>query len=114
MQFLLIISHDDKFRPTDQLLAEIGQWTRETRLAGVLAGGNPLRPAAEAKTIRVRNGDAEVVDGPFSSSREQMCGYVLVNCDSFEEAIELATNHPMAKVATIELRPVWTELAGPT
>ncbi|MGH8398444.1 MAG: YciI family protein [Gammaproteobacteria bacterium] len=111
-QFLLIICHDDDFVPTDALIAEIGAWIRKMEKQGIRRYGNPLRPAAEATTVRVRNGKRVLKNGPFENSREKICAYELIECADLEQAVELTTKHPMAKIATIEVRPVWTDLAS--
>lgn len=112
MHYLLIISHNDLFRPTDDLLKNIGAWIKEMEDRGVRVYGNPLQPPATATTVRIRDGKLAVTQGPFARSREQMCAYELIECASQEEAVEVASRHPMAKAATIEVRPVWHELAG--
>jgi len=111
VQFLFIISHDDTFRPTDDLIGEIGRWIGDARSRGVLLSGVPLRPPGEALTVRIRDGRLGVTSGPFSDSSEQMCAYELIECGDLEEAVDLAAAHPMAKAATIEVRPVWNELS---
>ncbi|MGC4074860.1 MAG: YciI family protein [Nibricoccus sp.] len=110
MRFLFIISHDDAFAPTPQLIAEIGTWTKKRRAEGVLIDSNPLKPASEATTVRVRNKQTQRKPGPFSRSREQMCAYVLIEAKNHEEAVSIASSHPMASAATIEVRPVWQDL----
>jgi len=112
MRFLLMICHDDAFRPTESLVAEILAWIREMEGRGIRVHGTPLRPAAEGVTVRVRDGKAIRTPGPFARSKEKMCAVELIECASREQAIEVALRHPMAKVATIEVRPVWSELAG--
>lgn len=112
MQFLLIICHDDDFRPTESLVADIHAWVKEMSGRGIRVYGNPLRPAAEATTLRVRNGKLASTNGPFADSTEKMCAYELIECDSTEDAVDVASKHPMAKAATIEVRPIWNELAG--
>lgn len=112
MQYLLIISHDDSFTPTETLLHDIGTWIKEMERRGVRVYGNPLRPAADATTVRVRKGKVVLKKGPFANSEEKMCAYELIECLSDEEAIEVASLHPMAKAATIEVRQIWNELAG--
>jgi hypothetical protein len=77
---------------------------------GIRVYGNPLQPPGTATTVRVRGGKVLRTRGPFSRSKEQMCAYELVECSSAEEAIAAASTHPMAKAATIEVRPVWSEL----
>lgn len=112
MQYLLIISHDDAFAPTETLLQEIGVWIGEMEPRGVLVYGNPLRPAGEAVTVRVRGGMTVMKKGPFARSKEKMCAYALIECSSDAEAVEVAARHPMARAATVEVRPVWNALAG--
>jgi hypothetical protein len=112
MQYLLIISHDDSFAPTETLLRDIGAWIKEMERRGVRVYGNPLRPASDATTVRVREGKVVLKNGPFTNSKEKMCAYELIECSCDEEAIEVASLHPMAKAATIEVRPIWNELAG--
>jgi hypothetical protein len=112
MRYLLIISHDDSFAPTGALVKGIGAWIRTMERRGIRIGGNPLRPPSDATTVRIRWGKALIERGPFSKSREKMCAYELIECPSREDAVAAALRHPMAKAATIKVRPVWTELAG--
>ncbi|UUZ65643.1 YciI family protein [Polaromonas sp. P1-6] len=111
MQYLLIICHDDAFAPTEILVREIGAWVRDMEGHGVLMHGNPLRPPGEATTVRVREGKVVRTDGPFAQSREKMAAYGLIECASLEQAIDVASRHPMARAATIEVRPVWADPA---
>ena len=110
MQYLLIICHDASFAPTPALVAEIGAWVKKMEGRGILKHGNPLRPPAEAITVRVRDGQRLVSPGPFSRSREKMAAYGLIECASPAEAADIAAGHPMARAATIEVRPVWSDL----
>ncbi|KQV88957.1 YciI family protein [Pelomonas sp. Root1237] len=111
MNYLLIIAHDDGFAPTERLVAEIMDWIKSMEARGIRVQGNPLRPASEAVTVRVRDGRISPSAGPFSRSREQMCAYELIQCASLDIAVEVAAKHPMAAVATIEVRPVWSQLS---
>jgi hypothetical protein len=112
MKFLLIICHDDGFVPTEALIKDIFAWIKDMESRGVRAYGNPLRPPSEAVTVRVRKGSLTRTNGPFARSKEKMCAYELIECASFEEAIKVASEHPMAEAATIEVRPIWNELTG--
>jgi hypothetical protein len=78
---------------------------------GVRRGGNPLRPAGDAVTVRLRDGATICKPGPFSGSDEQMCAYELIECRDAVRAIRIAASHPMAARATVEVRPVWTQIA---
>ncbi len=78
---------------------------------GIRLDGRPLRPPADAVTGRVREGQPFISGGPFAATAEQMAAYELLDCADLEEAIRLASTHPMAAAGTIEVRPVWEELA---
>jgi hypothetical protein len=110
MLYLLIICHDDRFAPTEQLTKEIIAWNKAMKKSGILKYSNPLKPAGEAITIRIRKGKLHVTDGPFSDTIEQITAYALIDCPDFQEAVKAASTHPMAKAATIEVRPVWSDL----
>jgi hypothetical protein len=112
MQYLLIICHDDSFTPTKTLVKEIVAWMKKMEARGIRVYGNPLRPPGDATTVRVREGNVVLTHGPFAKSKEKMCAYELIECASPEEAIDVASQHPMAKAATIEVRPIWNELAS--
>jgi hypothetical protein len=112
MQFLLIITHDDAFVPTEQLIEDILAWDTDVDRRGVRVDGRPLRPAEDAVTVRVREGTRSVTAGPPTAGPAQMAAYELLECGSLEEAVEAAAAHPMAAAGTIEVRPVWEELAG--
>lgn len=111
MQFLLIISHDAGFVSSEALVVDILAWIDRMQARGIRRHGAPLRPPSDAVTLRIRDGQLRVTPGPFSDSREQICAYELLDCSSQEEALAAAAEHPMARVATIEVRPVWAELA---
>jgi hypothetical protein len=110
MQYLLIICHGESFIPTDKLVNDIVSWDKEMGEQGIRKYGNPLRPPIDAKTVRVREGKVMIADGPFADSKEKIAAYELIECASLEEAINIASQHPMAKAATIEVRPIWTDL----
>jgi hypothetical protein len=111
--YLLIICHDDSFAPSAALVAAIHDWDLELDRRGIRLDGRPLRPPADAVTVRVREGKPALGDGPFAATAEQMAAYELLDCADLDEAIGLASSHPMAAAGTIEVRPVWEELSGP-
>lgn len=110
MQYLLIICHDASFVPTPALVSEIGVWVKDMKKRAILKQSNPLRPPREATTVRVREGKRVLTAGPFANSKEKMAAYGLIECANEQEAIDIAVSHPMAKAATIEVRPVWSDL----
>ena len=69
-----------------------------------LAGGDELAPTRTATTVRIRNGETTVTDGPFAETREQLGGYFVLDVESLDEATELATKIPGARHGAVELR----------
>lgn len=110
MQFLLIC-HDDNFEPADNLVAETITWVREMNARGIRKYGNALRSASDATTVRVRDDKLARRPGPFAPSEEKMCAYDLIECANMDAAVDVASRHPMAKVATIEVRPIWSDIS---
>jgi hypothetical protein len=95
------------------LLAELHAGLRD---AGVLVGVNRLHSTESATSVRVRDGETEITDGPFAVTKEVLAGYYIVECADLDEALKLAARLPMAPWATIEVRPVmpaeeWIETA---
>ncbi|WP_225994204.1 YciI family protein [Actinomadura rudentiformis] len=86
-----------------------GGWSEEMTARGVIRGGGGLRPPAEATTVRVRDDQVLLTDGPFAESKEQIGGFCLIECADLDEAIEIAAKHPAAGYGTIEIRPLWPQ-----
>jgi len=78
----------------------------EVTQRGVFRGGEPLQRVADATSVRVRNGDTQISDGPAVQSSEQLGGWYLLECDDLDQALELAARIPGASYGTIEVRPV--------
>ena len=71
------------------------------------AAGGRLRPVSDATTVRVRGGEVLISDGPFAETKEQIAGFNVLERADLDEAIEIASRHPTAKLGTFELRPFW-------
>jgi hypothetical protein len=82
-------------------------WVDELAARGVWLIGDQLAPPRRAKSVRVRGGKRLVTDGPFAETKEAVGGFDLLECDSLEEAVEIAASHPSAQTGTIEVRPLW-------
>jgi hypothetical protein len=80
-------------------------WDEEMAARGILVGGGVLKAAGEAKTVKVRNGEVLLTDGPFAETKEQIAGYTVLECADMDEAIEIAARHPTGRFGTFELRP---------
>jgi hypothetical protein len=86
----------------------------EATAAGVLAGGAELAPQRDATTIRVRDDETLVTDGPYAEVKEALGGYFLLDCPSFEEALGWAARIPGAEHGAIEVRPLYAEEGATT
>ncbi len=79
-------------------------WVEEMDGRGVRLMGYPLRPLAEASSVRVRGQEVLVSDGPFTETKEFIVGFDLLECKDLAEATEVASKHPLAKFGRMELR----------
>ena len=82
-------------------------WVDDLRERGIWITGDQLAPPRRARSVRVRGGKQMVTDGPFTETKEAVGGFDLLECDSFEQAVEIAASHPIASFGTIEVRPLW-------
>jgi len=102
MRYLLLICVDEtvQLSPGEgaAMQSATESWVAEMDGRGVRLQGEPLRPVSEATTVRVRGGEMLVSDG-----------FDLLECADLDEAIEVASRHPVARIGTIEVRPFWSE-----
>ncbi len=112
MQYLLLVYTDaelmDKLPAEDfnTKMRDCLLHSDEQRAQGKLAMCQQLEPAATARTVRVRNGRATVLDGPFAETKEMLAGFNLVEAESMEEAVRMAHELPWTQYGSIEVRPV--------
>ena len=109
MRYMLMVCHDESFSPTETIGAETEAWVEEMERRGVRKDGGILRPAEDATTVRVREEEVLLSDGPFAETKEQIAGYDIIECEDLDEAIEVASRHPVARFGSIEVRPLWEE-----
>lgn len=107
MRFLMLVLTDPALTEPDEAPVTIEQWVEESYGAGRAVEGDRLRPGGEAKTIRRRGGEVIVSDGPFAEAYELIGGFDVLECETIEEAVELASRHPMASGGVIQLHPAW-------
>jgi hypothetical protein len=82
-------------------------WVDDLEARGNRLTGDQLAPPRRARSVRVRAGKKLITDGPFAETKETVGGFDLLECESLEEAIEIAAAHPVAGAGTIEVRPLW-------
>jgi hypothetical protein len=105
MKYMMIVCYDPTITALeDGNLQDTDDWVTEMDGRGVRLEGRPLSPD-EATTVRVRNGEVLISDGPFAETKELMVGYDMLDCADLDEAIEVASKHPLAKRGAMELRP---------
>ncbi|MFN2616613.1 MAG: YciI family protein [Thermoleophilaceae bacterium] len=119
MKYLLSIYNDEAARgqaSPEQSQAEFAGYevfTEEIRQRGIMLGGEGLQPTATATTVRVRDGERMITDGPFAETKEQLGGFYLLECKDLDEAIEWAAKIPGAQSGSVEVRPVMVYDAEP-
>ncbi len=84
--------------------ASFSSWLEETVRAGVNLQGSRLRPTADATTIKIRDGELIITDGPYAETREQVAGYDVLECASLDDAVRWAGRHPHSWLGSIEVR----------
>jgi hypothetical protein len=112
MQYMLLLYTDEQAvaaaseEDRQAMFSEYFALTADLREKGIYQAGAPLEGTASATTVRVRDDDQLVTDGPFAETKEQLGGYFLIEADSLDEALEVAARIPAARSGSVEIRPV--------
>ena len=85
---------------------EYSEFTEAIRESGYFRGGNRLQPPDAAITVRVRKGKVTTTDGPFVETKEQLGGYYVIEAKDLNEAIQVASRIPGARIGCVEVRPI--------
>ena len=118
MQYMLLIYEDEQTwgnmsdGERGQIFQAYGAYTEDMRSKGVFVAGDALQPTSTATTVRERNGDRLVTDGPFAETKEQLGGYYVIEVNSLDDALDWAARIPSAKLGSIEVRPVMDTSGG--
>ncbi len=78
----------------------------DLRASGFMVGGNALHPTTTATSVRVRDGKAMITDGPFAETKEQLAGFYMLDARDLNEAIQIASKIPPARLGCVEIRPI--------
>jgi hypothetical protein len=114
MQYLLMIYTNETGFATmtpdqqKQGMAAYTAYSEALRKAGALKDSNRLQPTSTATTVRVANGKSQVLNGPYSESKEQFGGYYLIEAADLDAALTWAARCPGAAHGVVEVRPLWS------
>ncbi|CAI9419379.1 YciI family protein [Nocardioides sp. T2.26MG-1] len=108
MKYLMLVCGDENgdFSGVD---LDPTAWVEEMTARGAREDGHRLAPTSTATTVRRRGTEVLVSDGPFAETKEQVGGFDIIEAADLDEAIEIASKHPVARIGTIEIRPFWDQ-----
>ena len=122
MRYLLLIYDEQSAAATTtpapseedvtKVMGDYAAFTKELRDRGVFEAGEALQSVASASTVRLREGQTLITDGPFMETKEALGGFYLLNCRDLDEALEFAAKCPAAQFGSIEVRPIWDVPSG--
>ncbi|UYM04522.1 YciI family protein [Solicola gregarius] len=107
MKYVLLICDDESRPPSMEEIRADPAYQAWLERRGPQLFGARLRPSAEATTVRVRDGETMISDGPFVETKDFVGGITAIDCDDLDEAIEIAAGHPYAQRGSVEIRPIW-------
>jgi len=108
---LLLYADEADAAETARRDADLPEWKQiieELGASGKMLGNGRLRPSATATTVRIRDHETELTDGPFAVTKEILGGYFLLDCADLDEAITIAARLPVARFGSVEVRPEMT------
>ena len=112
MRYLCLIYDEEKKLgamskgESDAFMGEYFAFTEDIKKSGHYVGGEALQPVNTATSVRVRGGKMSTTDGPFAETKEQLGGYYLINAKDLNDALQVASKIPSAKLGTVEVRPI--------
>jgi hypothetical protein len=112
MKYLMLVCRDPGIEMTAEQRSAMRDgviaWVDELEGRGILLpGGHELRPGSDGRTVRIRADEVLISDGPFAETKEQIAGFDVLDCGSLDEAVEVASRHPIARYGAIDVRPFW-------
>jgi hypothetical protein len=109
MRYMLLIYHDEQALSGSErelCYRESAELAYDLDAKGQYLAAAPLHPVATATSVRMRDGKRFLSDGPFAETREQLGGYFLIEAKDLDEALAVAARIPIARIGTVEVRPV--------
>ena len=110
MKYLMLVCLDPDLAPGEvEDAPDIEEWVKDNDSKGIRLIGDRVRPGSDATTVRVRNREVLLTDGPYAETKDLIAGFDVLECADLDEAVEVAARHPMAWHGVLELRPFWTD-----
>jgi hypothetical protein len=112
MRYMLLLYDNDDTREaffgpgSEPLGAEVEAILDELKASGELIATDPLADPAQTRTVRVSDGAPVITDGPLAETKEHFAGYLIVDCETIERALEIAARWPSVRFAPLEVRPI--------
>ncbi len=106
---LLIYGPGDRTPTPEEMAAEMPRWsayTESLQAAGVMQAGDALHPGDSATTVRVRDGETQLIDGPYAETKEILGGYYVIEVPDLDTALKHAARMPNINYGSVEVRPV--------
>lgn len=110
MKYVLLICDDESKSPSNEEIEADPvhkRWLADLDRRGTRLYGARLRPIADATSVRVRQGETLVSDGPYAETKDFVGGVVVIDCPNLDDAIAIAAGHPYAQWGGVEIRPMW-------
>jgi hypothetical protein len=93
--------------PSQQLLAEMGQFNEQLVEAGVMQAGEGLQPSSKGKRVKFSGSQKTVIDGPFAETKELVAGFWIWKVNSIDEAVDWLKRAPFGGGSEVEIRPIF-------
>ena len=112
MRYLLLICNDKTQAPPSKTEMEAivqghGRFAQELRATGKMVHAERLRPDSDGSRVRFKAGQRQVMDGPFTETKEALGGFYLIDCETRQEAVEWAKKIPLGEGGYVEVLPIW-------
>jgi hypothetical protein len=116
-QYMLLIYNSTEGGPApEEMAAQHSAWnqfTQDLQDAGLFVAGDALQAVDVATTVRVRDGETHITDGPFAETKEFLAGYYLLESPDLDTVLGFAERAPNVHYGSIELRPIWDTSQAP-
>ncbi|MEM6869263.1 MAG: YciI family protein, partial [Cyanobacteria bacterium P01_C01_bin.121] len=103
---ILVYETPEDFANREQQMSAYNAYSEALSKAGLLTGGAALQPGEMSTTVRIIAGDRQVQDGPFADTKEQLGGFLIIQVDNLDQALEWAARCPAASNCAVEVRPL--------